>query len=122
MSRIGSLINYKCPSCEQGSIYKSRGFFRFGKMNKHCPSCNFKFEKEPGFFYGAMYVSYALTVAQIVGTFVICQFFFNDLFDARILPFMIGVIFIMSPINFKLSRVLWMYFFTRKNASIKTAK
>jgi len=33
-------------------------------MNPTCPVCGHRFEREPGFFQGAMYVSYALGVGE----------------------------------------------------------
>lgn len=113
MSRLRSLFQYKCPSCESGEVYEEKGILKF-KMHSTCSNCGHKYEKEPGFFYGAMYVSYALGVAQIVATFVICQFFFDDVFDPLMLPFMIGILIVMAPINYKFSRVIWMYLFTKK--------
>ena len=35
-------------------------------MHQDCPHCGFHFEIEPGFFWGAMYISYAFSVAVSV--------------------------------------------------------
>ncbi|GAB3978960.1 hypothetical protein GCM10028806_43230 [Spirosoma terrae] len=40
-------------------------------MHENCPVCGLRYEAEPGFFTGAMYVSYALYVATIVSSFVL---------------------------------------------------
>ena len=47
----------------------SGGMYNFGsnKIHEHCPHCNLHFEIEPGYFYAAMYVSYALNVAEAFG-------------------------------------------------------
>lgn len=40
------------------------------RMHERCPVCDLRFEREPGYFVGAMYVSYALSVpivAALVG-------------------------------------------------------
>ena len=106
-----SLLKYKCPNCKKGNIFSPKNVFSFGKMNSSCPKCNLKFNIEPGFFYGAMYVSYALAVAESIATYVICQFFFEKTFDLLIIPYIIGAILLLSTTNFKLSRVLWIYLF-----------
>jgi uncharacterized membrane protein len=30
-------------------------------MNERCPNCGVKFEREPGFFLGSIYINYGLT-------------------------------------------------------------
>jgi len=42
------------------------------KMNEHCSHCGLKYQLEPSFFYGAMYVSYAVNVALAVAVFIVC--------------------------------------------------
>jgi len=105
------LIKYKCPNCKKGNIFNSKSIFSFGKMNPSCPECSLKYYVEPGFFYGAMYVSYALAVAESIVTYIICQFFFEKTFDLLIIPYIIAVILLLSTTNYKLSRVLWIYLF-----------
>ena len=80
-------------------------------MNKFCPHCNFKFEKEPGYFFGAMYVNYGLTVAESIATYIIAQFFFEETFDFRIIPIIAFVIIAMASFNIRFSRILWIYMF-----------
>ena len=43
---------------------------QFMKMNDRCPACAQYLEIEPGFYYGTAYISYAMTVALSVATFV----------------------------------------------------
>jgi len=117
---LKSLIKHKCPNCKKGNIFNSKSILSFGKMNSSCPKCSLKYHVEPGFFYGAMYVSYILTVAQGIITYLIGQLFFEKAFDLRIIPYIIGVIILLSTTNFKLSRVLWIYLFLspKKSKSI----
>ena len=66
---LSSILQLKCPKCRQGDLfcnkssYKYKGFF---DMPKKCSECGQDFEIETGFYYGAMYVSYALTIALTV--------------------------------------------------------
>lgn len=114
MTRILSVLGLKCPNCEKANIFQGKFLFGYHKMHPNCTKCNQNFVMEPGFFYGAMYVSYVLAVAESIATYIICQFFFSETFDMRILPFIIGVIIILSPINYKFSRALWLYMFIKK--------
>jgi len=108
---LKSLIKHKCPNCKTGNIFSNKSVLSFGKMNSSCPHCKLQYHVEPGFFYGAMYVSYILTVTEGIITYLVGQFFFEKAFDLRIIPYIIGVIILLSTTNFKLSRVLWIYLF-----------
>jgi hypothetical protein len=59
----------KCPKCKKGTIFNSIGnIFKFEspKMNDCCPNCDYIYEKEPGYFLGAFYVSYGMTVGELL--------------------------------------------------------
>lgn len=113
------ILKNECPYCHKGKVFKEKNiYFKIGlpKMNKFCPHCNAKFEKEPGFFFGAMYVNYGLTVAQAIATYVIAQQFFTITFDLRIIGIIAFVIIAMASINIRLSRLLWIYMFKNFSA------
>ncbi|MEZ4970604.1 MAG: DUF983 domain-containing protein [Flavobacteriaceae bacterium] len=81
-------------------------------MNERCNKCNYKFEREPGFFFGAMFVSYALAAAEFI-TFSIISYF---ILGMSLMATFFGVVLlaiIMSSINFRLSRIIWIYIFTK---------
>jgi uncharacterized protein (DUF983 family) len=60
------ILRQRCPRCRTGSIFRHSIFRGFPKMNEHCPVCGLKFEREEGYFLGAMYISYALGIGIIV--------------------------------------------------------
>ncbi|MDI5886605.1 MAG: DUF983 domain-containing protein [Flavobacterium sp.] len=116
---IVHILNNDCPHCLKGKVFNEKNIFLnigFPKMNQYCSNCQFKFEKEPGYFFGAMYVNYGLTVAQGIATYAVAQFFFTENFDLRIIPIIAVVIIAMSSFNIRFSRLLWIYMF--KNYSI----
>ena len=49
-------IRKRCAVCGSGDLFERR--FR---MRDHCPTCGTKFEREAGFFVGALFVNFALT-------------------------------------------------------------
>ena len=69
-----ALFLQRCPRCGEGRIYE-RGM----KMNERCPVCNLHFERERGYFLGAMYVSYAMATAFLVVALVIGYNLFPDI-------------------------------------------
>src|SRR5436305_13601199 len=52
---LGALLRQRCPRCHKGRLF--RGWFA---MNDPCPVCGLIFQREEGYFLGAMYVSYLL--------------------------------------------------------------
>ena len=56
----------RCPVCGQGKLF--RGWFA---MHERCERCGVKFEREPGFFLGSIYVNYGLTAVLALQVFVI---------------------------------------------------
>lgn len=111
---IRSILSNKCPNCKEGNIFENRNiYFNFftNKMNTTCDNCGYKFEKEPGFFYGSMYVSYALGVAQAIITVLIGSYFYDTVLTPKLLPWIIIVLILMSSFNMRVSRIIWMYLF-----------
>jgi uncharacterized protein (DUF983 family) len=53
---LGRSLALRCPVCGQGKLF--RGYFR---MSAECENCGRIYEREPGFFLGAIYFNYGLT-------------------------------------------------------------
>ncbi|MDW5290198.1 DUF983 domain-containing protein [Formosa sp. PL04] len=113
MSKVIDALNCKCPNCKKGNIFKNGGnilVLKFPKMNDRCPECDYKFERETGFFFGAMFVSYALAVAQMITSLVVFWYFI-DLSPLSVFSIICVIAVLLSTINFKLSRSIWIYMF-----------
>jgi uncharacterized protein (DUF983 family) len=65
LSLVKDILRQRCPNCRMGNIFRYSIFRGFPKMHERCPVCDLKFEREPGYFLGAMYVSYALGLVII---------------------------------------------------------
>jgi len=114
LSSIYHILKNECPNCYKGKVFRDKSFFfsiGFPKMNENCGHCHFKFEKEPGYFFGAMFVNYGLTVAEGILTYSIASLFFDETFEPRIIPIIGAVIILMSCLNIRLSRMIWIYMF-----------
>lgn len=117
-NRLYSILKGKCPVCHVGSVFKSSKIFnpsKFDKMNDRCSDCGHKYEIETGFFYGAMYVAYALTVAISVATFVLTYLIYSDTPYWMYIINILVVLIIMAPITFRGGRLIWMNFFNSYN-------
>lgn len=113
-SKLYSIFRAKCPVCQEGEVFEYKKFYswsKFDKMHTHCSQCNLKYEMENGFWYGAMYVSYALTVALSVASFILTFLFYPA---AGVWIYISAIVFVlvgMAPITFRASRLIWMNFF-----------
>ncbi len=102
---LWAVLNQRCPNCRDGKIY-ARGM----TMHTRCPSCNVLFEREPGYFMGSLYVSYALaSVFILLGLIVGHQLMPN--LDLGWVALMSGMVFVPCvPMVTRYARVIWMYF------------
>lgn len=119
MSLITDIFQEKCPKCGEGRAFYKKGnplLFQMPRMHANCPVCGHKFEKETGYFFGAMYVSYALTVAEMFAVFVIAQFFIDGF--APIIALIAVMAVLLSTFNFRMSRMLWIYMLDGKDKDI----
>jgi uncharacterized protein (DUF983 family) len=110
---LEALLKGKCPKCRQGDIftYPLSRVGKFNVMNEKCPSCGIRLEPEPGFFQGAMFVSYALAVGLIISVWIILYYFFNNPSDWTYITVCTVLILLFVPLNYRYSRILFLYFF-----------
>ncbi|GAA4167473.1 hypothetical protein GCM10022218_00850 [Sphingobacterium ginsenosidimutans] len=83
-------------------------------MNDVCPHCGVKYEVEPGYFYAAMYVSYALSVAEIVSVSVAIAILTGSESPWLYLVGLAVTIFVFAPFNFRYARLILLHFLTPK--------
>lgn len=112
-AKIYSVVNSKCPRCNEGDFFKYKFTINPSKITQlhdNCPNCNLRYMVEPSFYYGAMYVNYGITVAISVITFLISSL----IFSLEILPSFAAIIItliLLAPVNLRLSRILWINMF-----------
>lgn len=109
---VPAMLHHKCPRCRQGNMYKTSGLnIKYAAMHEKCEHCNFKFEVEPGFFYGAMFVSYVFSVAIIISVFTAIYILFSN---PELWVYLVGIcsaIVLTMPLSFRYSRTCMLYFF-----------
>ena len=122
-SYLWSVLTMKCPRCRRGDMftnsnpYKKLNLKYIMDMPEYCPVCRQQFDMEKGFWYGTGYVSYALTVAVSVSTFVAWWVLIGvGSRDNRILWWLLvnGIILVVAqPWLMRFSRSLYIYFFVK---------
>ena len=115
MFQIAHILKEKCPNCHKGDVFQTSGnIFRF-KMPRiygNCPNCGYKYERELGFFFGAMFVSYALAAGEMIAILVLLWAFLG-LSPLYVFFTVVIVAILASTFNFRLSRIIWIYIFYR---------
>lgn len=116
-----SMFTNKCPQCHTGDVFVRKNPYRLKSMfelHTTCSHCQLKYEKEPSFFYGALYVSYALTSGWFILFFVIQSYFLHWSVVYSIV-FFISFIVAMAPLTLRWSRLLWLNFFFTFDPKLK---
>jgi uncharacterized protein (DUF983 family) len=99
---LGRGVHLRCPRCGAGPLF--RGPFT---MNAECLVCGLTFEREQGYFVGAIYVNYGATALLLVAGFFALERF-TDISLAWQLTLW-GAFAIAFPLGFfRHSRSLWM--------------
>tara|TARA_B100000902_G_C27321423_1_gene924863 strand:- start:2541 stop:2930 length:390 start_codon:yes stop_codon:yes gene_type:complete len=111
-SKLYSIINNVCPRCQLSEFWPKNNpykniFVKNGGDIGHCKNCNLKYEIEVGFWYGAMYVSYFLSILTALISWFFLSFFCNKI-ELSSQYIIISTILIVSfPIIYFYSRLLW---------------
>lgn len=107
--RLQSIFGFKCPCCSKGDLFPNKNFFDFKfQVNVQCDHCNEDFIREPGFYYGSMFLSYIISAFFSLAIVGICIIFFN--IDWRVsIGILIIILVIFFVYLFRLSRSLWLH-------------
>ena len=100
-----AILRQRCPRCRTGRIF--RGTFA---MNDPCPRCGLLFYREEGYFLGAMYMSYAISLAILTPLYFTASAFLPNWDNNLVALLATGVYLPFVPAAFRYSRVLWIYF------------
>jgi uncharacterized protein (DUF983 family) len=99
---IRRALNLHCPACGEGPLFV--GWFT---MPPHCPQCELKYERGPGYFLGSAYINYGLTAGLMMVAYFVLHFGFewsNRQLAAPLLAFCT-----LFPLwTFRYARALWL--------------
>lgn len=87
------------------------------KMHEKCSHCGTKYQIEPSFFYGSMYVSYGVGIAFAVAAFVISYLFLGSTLVTAFIA-IVGTLMVFAPIIMRLSRNIWINMFMHFDKSL----
>lgn len=109
---IFDIINEKCPKCGQSHVFqKSKKIFEMPLMYETCSHCQYKFDREPGYFLGAMYISYGIAVLVCILVFLLFYFALPSLPIIYSPVAMAVATLLIAKKNYKISRIIYIHLF-----------
>jgi len=113
MSTLKNIITCKCPNCGEAYVFLNQNPYNLSHladMHDNCPNCKKSFQREPGFYFGAMYVSYALTSGIVIVFGAVFGWYFK--MDTLPLVALIALVVLgFFPLIFRWSRMIWLSWF-----------
>jgi len=112
-SKLNSILTGSCPKCQEERKNVDTNTYHIKKiyeMHEECSHCGLHYQIEPSFFYGAMYVSYALTVAIGVAAFIIAKVFIGLDLIASFAAIILALLLLM-PVTARLARNIYINIF-----------
>jgi uncharacterized protein (DUF983 family) len=103
-----SIVHLKCPRCQEGETFET-GSWSFVKpfdMLERCPKCDLNYFPEPGYYYGAMFISYIWTAWFCLLFIAIFHWALN--FSQTVAFGLLGVFILLNFVYiFRVSRLMW---------------
>ncbi|MCT4628894.1 DUF983 domain-containing protein [Winogradskyella sp.] len=118
--KLYSILFGACPKCHQESMYSVKNPYILTdtlKINENCSHCGTKYRIEPSFFYGSMYVSYAVGIAFAVAAFIISYVIIESSITTAFISIVLTLVGFF-PIIMRLSRNIWINIFMKYDKSL----
>tara|TARA_B100000767_G_scaffold268152_1_gene287973 strand:+ start:2444 stop:2833 length:390 start_codon:yes stop_codon:yes gene_type:complete len=107
--KLYSIFKLRCPKCLKGQFFESSVYDlkKLGNVLDECPNCKVNYIPEPGFYFGAMYISYALGVGVFVAIWAGANWFFEEVSVWVQISILTFLIIVLSPLIFALSKIIY---------------
>jgi len=102
------ILHQRCPRCRMGRIFRRSILRGFPKMFERCPVCDLRFEREEGYFLGAMYISFLIAVVMIV-LFGLMIWALTGWWITKVTVWAVVLFLPLAPAITFFARVLWIY-------------
>ena len=107
-STLSCILRQLCPRCRSAKIFRSTIYLGLPKMHDRCSQCGLRFNREPGYFLGAMYISYGIALV-LISALAVGLWAVTDWRIDRVAIWAIVMFLPFVPALTLLSRVLWIY-------------
>jgi uncharacterized protein (DUF983 family) len=107
-STLGAIFHQRCPRCRLGAIFRYSIFRGFPKMSERCSVCDLKFQREEGYFLGAMYISFGLALV-IIALIATLLWAITGWWITKATIWAVVLFLPLAPAISLFARVLWIY-------------
>lgn len=117
---ILSVLQNRCPRCRKGPLFVNPNPYVYrdmSKMHKSCPACQQDFVIEPGFYFGATYVSYGLNFMYLIPLYVFLYVVMDMAFNTIVL-IVLASLPLMMPLIYRASRSAFLAFYVKFDKKI----
>jgi uncharacterized protein (DUF983 family) len=103
-SLLAAFLRLRCPRCREGRLFRTTF-----DMADPCPVCGLLYEREPGYFMGALFCSYALALAVFLPVYLLLYLALPGV-NLMLIGFICLILYLpTTPLIFRYARALWLY-------------
>lgn len=108
-----ALLAQRCPRCHQGPLFTHGAYnlSHFTDMPEKCPVCGQAYEPETGFYWGAMYISFAFSTGIMLVVGVLLYYLAGDPDTWVYVSAVALVTVVLAPLSLRYSRTVMLYLF-----------
>jgi uncharacterized protein (DUF983 family) len=107
-STLAAMLHQRCPRCRQGGIFRYSIYRGFPKICERCSVCNLKFQREEGYFLGAMYISFGLALV-VIALIAVLLWAITGWWVTTDVTWAVVLFLPLAPTISLFARVLWIY-------------
>jgi len=118
-SKLYSILTGTCPQCHNENMYVNKNPYAISetmKMHEKCGHCGLRYKMEPNFFFGAMFVSYAVAVFVGIVIFGVAYLLLASTIKQAFISILVGLLVLM-PFITRISRNIYINIFVSYDKS-----
>lgn len=110
LRKVVQVLRLKCPNCGKANVFYKAKYPVIGmpKMRETCEYCGYNFNREPGYFMGAVYLSYGLAVLEGILAFFLARYLIFGLSKSNLFFITLCAVLFCASWNYRLARVIWL--------------
>ena len=110
--KVGGILRLRCPNCGKAKVFHRTRFpFNRPEMKDVCESCGYRFDRGPGFYAGAVWLSYGLAVVEGLLAYFLARQLIYGLTTTNAILVAVAVMLLLAMWNYRMARVIWLNLF-----------
>jgi uncharacterized protein (DUF983 family) len=102
LRQLGRAVRLRCPRCGVSDL-----FFGWFRMRERCANCGLVYEREQGYFVGAIYLNYIAAVGTAVATVLLLDWTIGLSLRTQLVVG-VAIVTLVPLVFFRYSRSLWL--------------